>query len=62
MKESPDIKILGVLYCITSFLSLLPNSLAGDAAEAGRVLDFFDRYDPKRAVVVPPATLVQDHM
>jgi len=35
---------------------------AGDAAEAARVLDLFDRYDPKRAVVVPPATLVQGHM
>ena len=55
-------KILGVLYCITSFLSLPPNSLAGDAAEAVRVLDLFDRYDPERAVVVPPTTLVQGHM
>jgi hypothetical protein len=35
---------------------------AGDAAEAARVLDVFDRYDPRKAVVVPPASLVQDHM
>ena len=35
---------------------------AGDAAEAARVLDLFDRYDPGRAVVIPPATLIQDHM
>jgi len=35
---------------------------AGDAAEAARVLDAFDRYDPGRAVVVPPTSLVQDHM
>jgi alkyl sulfatase BDS1-like metallo-beta-lactamase superfamily hydrolase len=34
----------------------------GDAAEAERVLGAFDRYDPARAVVVPPATLVQSHM
>ena len=35
---------------------------AGDAAVAARVLDAFDRYDARRAVVVPPTTLVQDHM
>ena len=35
---------------------------AGDAADATRVLDAFDRYDPQKAVVVPPTTLVQDHM
>ena len=34
----------------------------GDAAEAARVLGLFDRYDPERAVVVPPSTLVQGHM
>jgi alkyl sulfatase BDS1-like metallo-beta-lactamase superfamily hydrolase len=34
----------------------------GDAAEAARVLGVFDRYDPERAVVVPPSTLVQGHM
>jgi alkyl sulfatase BDS1-like metallo-beta-lactamase superfamily hydrolase len=34
----------------------------GDAAEAARVLDVFDRYDPEQAVVVPPSTLVQGHM
>ena len=35
---------------------------AGDASEAIRVLGLFDRYDPERAVVVPPTTLVQGHM
>jgi len=34
----------------------------GDAAEAARVLDLFDRYDPGRAVVIPAGSLVQDHM
>jgi len=34
----------------------------GDAAEAARVLNLFDRYDPARAVVIPPASLVQGHM
>ena len=34
----------------------------GDAKEAARVLGLFDRYDPERAVVVPPSTLVQGHM
>ena len=35
---------------------------AGDAAEAARVLNLFDRYDPSRAVVVPPRSQIQDHM
>ena len=35
--------------------------MAGDVAEAARVLNLFDRYDPARAVVVPPS-LMQDHM
>jgi len=35
---------------------------AGDAADAARVFDAFDRYDPRKAVVVPPTSLVQDHM
>jgi alkyl sulfatase BDS1-like metallo-beta-lactamase superfamily hydrolase len=34
----------------------------GDPAEAARVLDLFDRYDPSRAIVIPSATMVQDHM
>ena len=34
----------------------------GDAADAARVFDAFDRYDPRKAVVVPPTSLVQDHM
>jgi len=35
---------------------------AGDAAEAARVLGLFDRYDPGRAVVIPPTSAVQGHM
>jgi hypothetical protein len=35
---------------------------AGTAADAARVLDAFDRYDARKAVVVPPTTLIQDHM
>jgi alkyl sulfatase BDS1-like metallo-beta-lactamase superfamily hydrolase len=35
---------------------------AGDAAEAARVLNLFDRYEPARAVVIPSASMVQDHM
>ena len=35
---------------------------SGDATEAARVLNLFDRYEPERAVVVPPTSLVQDHM
>jgi hypothetical protein len=34
----------------------------GDAEKAARVLGLFDRYDPRRAVVVPPTTLVQGHV
>jgi len=34
----------------------------GDAAEAARVLELFDRYDPGRAVVVPAALPVQDQI
>jgi len=32
----------------------------GDAKEATRILELFDRYDPKKAVVIP-STLIQDH-
>jgi alkyl sulfatase BDS1-like metallo-beta-lactamase superfamily hydrolase len=35
---------------------------SGKAADAVRLLDSFDRYDPAKAVVVPRASLVQDHM
>jgi alkyl sulfatase BDS1-like metallo-beta-lactamase superfamily hydrolase len=35
---------------------------AGDAAEAARVLNLFDRYDPSRALVIPPRSQIQDHM
>jgi hypothetical protein len=35
---------------------------AGDAAEAARVLNLFDRYDPAKAVVIPARSMVQDHM
>ncbi len=35
--------------------------VTGDAAEAARVINLFDRYSPQKAVVIPPATLIQDH-
>ena len=38
------------------------NVTTGDATEAARVLNVFDRYDPKRAVVIPNAANIQDHM
>ena len=31
--------------------------VTGDAAEAARVIDLFDRYRPQKAVVIPPAVL-----
>jgi alkyl sulfatase BDS1-like metallo-beta-lactamase superfamily hydrolase len=34
--------------------------VTGDAAEAARVINLFDRYSPQKALVVPPAAL--DHM
>lgn len=34
----------------------------GDATEAARVLNLFDRYDKSRAVVIPSALMCQDHM
>jgi len=33
----------------------------GDAGEAARLINLFDRYSPQKAIVIPPATLVQDH-
>jgi alkyl sulfatase BDS1-like metallo-beta-lactamase superfamily hydrolase len=35
---------------------------SGKTDEAVRVLEVFDRYDPARAVVIPPTTLVQGHL
>jgi alkyl sulfatase BDS1-like metallo-beta-lactamase superfamily hydrolase len=35
--------------------------VTGDPAEAARLINIFDRYSPQKAVVIPPATLVQDH-
>lgn len=35
---------------------------AGDAAEAARILNVFDRYDPEKAVVIPATHMAQDHM
>ena len=31
--------------------------VAGDAAEAARVINLFDRYSPQKALVVPPLAL-----
>jgi alkyl sulfatase BDS1-like metallo-beta-lactamase superfamily hydrolase len=36
--------------------------VTGDPAEAARLINLFDRYSPQKAVVIPPATLIQDHM
>ncbi len=37
-------------------------AVAGSAGEAAALIDLFDRYSPRKALVVPPATLAQDHM
>ena len=34
----------------------------GNAVEAARVLNVFDRYDPERAVVIPGASNIHEHM
>ncbi len=36
-------------------------AVTGDAKEAARLINLFDRYSPEKAVVIPPTTLVQDH-
>ena len=36
-------------------------AVTGDAEEAARMINLFDRYSPQKAVVIPAATLVQDH-
>lgn len=36
--------------------------IAGDATQAAGLIDLFDRYSPHKALVVPPASLVQEHM
>ena len=36
-------------------------TVSGDSTEAARLINLFDRYSPQRAVVIPPATLVQGH-
>ncbi len=36
--------------------------VSGDSAEAARLINLFDRYSPQKAVVIPPTTLIQDHM
>ena len=35
--------------------------VTGDAKEAARLINLFDRYSPQKAVVIPPSTLIQDH-
>lgn len=35
--------------------------VTGDADEAARVINLFDRFSPETALVIPPATLIQDH-
>ena len=36
-------------------------SVSGDSDEAARLINLFDRYSPQKAIVIPPATQVQDH-
>jgi hypothetical protein len=36
--------------------------VSGDSAEAARLINLFDRYSPQKVVVIPPTTLIQDHM
>jgi alkyl sulfatase BDS1-like metallo-beta-lactamase superfamily hydrolase len=36
-------------------------TVTGDAEEAARLINLFDRYSPQKAIVIPPTTLVQDH-
>ena len=36
-------------------------SVSGDSEEAARLINLFDRYSPQKAIVIPPATMVQDH-
>lgn len=36
-------------------------SVTGDATEAARLIDLFDRYIPERAVVIPPGALFHNH-
>ena len=36
-------------------------AVTGDAKEAARLINLFDRYSPQKAVVIPPTSLVQDH-
>jgi ubiquinone biosynthesis protein UbiJ len=33
----------------------------GDAAEAARLINLFDRYQPERAIVIPPTFLEHAH-
>ena len=35
--------------------------VTGDSVEAARLINLFDRYSPQKAVVIPPATLIQGH-
>ena len=35
--------------------------VGGDAAEAARLINLFDRYRPEKAVVIPPALLEHAH-
>jgi len=35
--------------------------VSGDSEEAARLINLFDRYSPQKAIVIPPATMVQDH-
>jgi alkyl sulfatase BDS1-like metallo-beta-lactamase superfamily hydrolase len=36
-------------------------AVTGDAKEAARLINLFDRFSPQKAVVIPPPTLIQEH-
>jgi hypothetical protein len=36
-------------------------TVRGDAAEAARLINLFDRYRPEKAVVIPPSFLEHAH-
>ena len=46
---------LGNAFCLGA------GGAKGEAAEAARVINLFDRYQPEKAVVIPPAFLDHAH-
>jgi len=70
-RRGPDITLAmsGETWASLYLSQALPGDLmregkiqvTGDAAEAARVIDLFDRYRPEKAVVIPPAYLEHAH-